>query len=294
MPFTFVVLHDRRPGAVRRAAVLGLLLQGRDPRPTSTRAAAAAWSLGVAGYVGAFLTAIYTFRMIFRAFWGEPCPEARELEHGHLAPRRGAVQPGQRRDRGHRRRLPRPRAPHRRARDADEGRDGRARGAGRRRRRSCRSRASTTRSRSSSSRRSPTRTLCTSSPRDALTAFGLVHRRACIGLAGILIAYRIWVVHPGTASALRERFAALHTLFVNKWYFDELIDVARRPPVRVARALRPARRSSAWSSTARFVGGTTGIVQRRLGRGPRAADRLPALLRARCSCSASPASPSTS
>ena len=36
------------------------------------------------GYVGAFLTAIYTFRMIFRAFYGEPCPEAEELAHGHL------------------------------------------------------------------------------------------------------------------------------------------------------------------------------------------------------------------
>ncbi len=42
------------------------------------------WALYVAGYIGAFLTAIYTFRMIFRAFHGEPVPEARELEAGHL------------------------------------------------------------------------------------------------------------------------------------------------------------------------------------------------------------------
>ena len=41
--------------------------------------------LGILGYVGALLTAIYTFRMIFRAFFGDPCPEAVELEHGHLA-----------------------------------------------------------------------------------------------------------------------------------------------------------------------------------------------------------------
>ena len=40
--------------------------------------------LGIVGYVGALLTAIYTFRMIFRAFFGKPCPEAEELEHGHL------------------------------------------------------------------------------------------------------------------------------------------------------------------------------------------------------------------
>src|SRR6185312_4195180 len=37
--------------------------------------------LYVVGYAGAFLTAVYTWRMIFRAFFGE----ARELEHGHLA-----------------------------------------------------------------------------------------------------------------------------------------------------------------------------------------------------------------
>ena len=41
--------------------------------------------LGILGYVGALLTGIYTFRMIFRAFFGQPAPEAVELEHGHLA-----------------------------------------------------------------------------------------------------------------------------------------------------------------------------------------------------------------
>ena len=41
--------------------------------------------LGILGYVGALMTGIYTFRMIFRAFFGDPCEEARELEHGHLA-----------------------------------------------------------------------------------------------------------------------------------------------------------------------------------------------------------------
>jgi NADH-quinone oxidoreductase subunit L len=40
--------------------------------------------LGVLGYVGSFLTAIYTFRMIFRAFFGTMSPEAEELSHGHL------------------------------------------------------------------------------------------------------------------------------------------------------------------------------------------------------------------
>jgi len=40
----------------------------------------------VLGYFGAFLTAIYTFRLIFRVLQGEPCAEARELiETGHVA-----------------------------------------------------------------------------------------------------------------------------------------------------------------------------------------------------------------
>ena len=42
------------------------------------------WALYVVGYIGAFLTAIYTFRMIFRAFHGEPVPEALELKAGTL------------------------------------------------------------------------------------------------------------------------------------------------------------------------------------------------------------------
>ena len=42
------------------------------------------WALYAIGYIGAFLTAIYTFRMIFRAFYGDPVAEARELEGGHL------------------------------------------------------------------------------------------------------------------------------------------------------------------------------------------------------------------
>ncbi|HSI79785.1 MAG TPA: NADH-quinone oxidoreductase subunit L [Solirubrobacterales bacterium] len=38
----------------------------------------------IGGYVGAFLTAIYAFRIGFRVVAGEPCREARELEQGHL------------------------------------------------------------------------------------------------------------------------------------------------------------------------------------------------------------------
>jgi NADH-quinone oxidoreductase subunit L len=43
------------------------------------------WIFAVAGYLAAFLTALYAFRLVFRVCFGEPCEEARELEDGHLA-----------------------------------------------------------------------------------------------------------------------------------------------------------------------------------------------------------------
>ena len=41
--------------------------------------------LAIVGYVAAFMTAFYAFRMVFRVFFRAPVPEARELAHGHLA-----------------------------------------------------------------------------------------------------------------------------------------------------------------------------------------------------------------
>ena len=81
--------------------------------------------LAILGYVGALMTAFYTFRMIFRAFSGEMSPEAERALPRPPLPRARADQPGQRRGRGHRGRLPRPGAPHRRARPRHEDRDGR-------------------------------------------------------------------------------------------------------------------------------------------------------------------------
>jgi NADH-quinone oxidoreductase subunit L len=63
----------------------------------------------------------------------------------------------------------------------------------------------------------------TLSPSDSFTALGLVVG-AAIGLAGIAVAYRIWVQRPGTAAQIRERFAGAYQLFKNKWWFDEIID----------------------------------------------------------------------
>jgi NADH-quinone oxidoreductase subunit L len=40
--------------------------------------------LAVIAYIASLMTAFYAFRMVFRVFFGEPVEEARELEHGHL------------------------------------------------------------------------------------------------------------------------------------------------------------------------------------------------------------------
>ncbi len=42
------------------------------------------YGLYAIGYIGAAFTVLYTWRMIYRAFWGDPCEEATELEHGHI------------------------------------------------------------------------------------------------------------------------------------------------------------------------------------------------------------------
>ncbi len=54
---------------------------------------------------------------------------------------------------------------------------------------------------------------------------------ALIAIAGISIAYRIWVQRPGTSTRLRERFAAVYVFLSHKWYFDEIIDFAIVRPV---------------------------------------------------------------
>ena len=62
----------------------------------STRGGMYEW-MAIGGYVGAFLTAIYTFRLVFRVLPGEPCEEAQELiDTGHLY-HGAAGQPGDRR-----------------------------------------------------------------------------------------------------------------------------------------------------------------------------------------------------
>jgi NADH-quinone oxidoreductase subunit L len=179
--------------------------------------------LGIAGYVGALITAIYTFRMIFRAFFGEPSEQARELEHGHLAhadvPRNPMTGEEEDTDVGFpgpehviaEREWPMKIAMGSLALLAIVGGvvqipgidDGVTRF------------LSTTFADSTLSRHEPS---------SGSAWVGLVIG-AAIAVIGIGIAYRIWIARPQTAVTLRERFRPLYTFLYNKWYFDELIDV---------------------------------------------------------------------
>jgi NADH-quinone oxidoreductase subunit L len=215
-------------------------------------------ALGVLGYVGSLLTAIYTFRMIFRAFLGEPCPEARELEHGHLYhaehptnPMTGEIE------------------------DTDVGFPGPEHHI--------------------AEREFPMKLAMgalavlaiiggvvqipkvtdalhtflepafadshlyeTLEPSNTLTWVGLLVG-AAISATGIFIAYRLWVERPTVPAMLRERFAPLHRLFVNKWYFDEGIDLV---------FVRPAAWVGRFASTTfervfvqgALVGGAAGVI----------------------------------
>jgi NADH-quinone oxidoreductase subunit L len=95
-------------------------------------------------------------------------------------------------------------------------------------------------------------------PSTAVTVIGLIVG-AALAVTGIFIAYRLYVVRTEVPARLQTRFKALHTLFVNKWYFDEAIDAV---------FVRPASWVGRFASTTfervvvqgALVGGTTGVV----------------------------------
>jgi NADH-quinone oxidoreductase subunit L len=216
------------------------------------------WALYVAGYVGAFLTAIYTFRMIFRAFHGEPVAEARELQAGHPhhadVPRNPATGEEEDTDVGF------PGPTHAIAERALPMRVAMgmlalgAVGAG--------------------LVQIPkvdfviddflrpsfaTSKLYEPHTHNALLIFGL-SLGTVLALAGIALAYRIWVARPGTAEAIRARTRPWYELFVNKWYFDELIDLlVVRPVAAAGRYARDTFERVFVDET--LIGGTTGLVR---------------------------------
>jgi NADH-quinone oxidoreductase subunit L len=215
------------------------------------------WVLYVLGYVGALLTAIYTWRMIFRAFWGDPVPEARELEEGHLHhaeapfnPQTGEIE------------------------DTDVGFPGPEHHIAEREFEMKGAMTAlavlaviggivqipfVTHWLENFLDPSFADSTLNLDPSDGLIVFGLV-LGTVLAVAGIYTAYVVWVLRPGTSTRVRERFAPLYQLFVNKWYFDEIIDLL---------VVRP------WAWFGRFgqqtfervvidgllVGGTTNIVK---------------------------------
>jgi NADH-quinone oxidoreductase subunit L len=257
MPFTFGCF-----------VVGGLALSGVPPfsgffskdEILATVGARGGWfdALYVLGYVGAFLTAVYTWRMIFRAFFGEPCPEARELEHGHLVHAEVPTNPMTGEEE-----------------DTDVGFPGPEHVI--------------------AERAVPMRvamgllallamvgglvqvpfvddyvtkflapTFADSKyvdlqPSDSLITFGLI-LGTVIALAGIGLAYRVWVAKPGSAATWRARFGAAYALFANKWFFDEALDLL---------FVRPAAAFGAFAQRTfervvvegALVDGTTGVVR---------------------------------
>jgi len=216
------------------------------------------WALYVIGYLGALLTAVYTFRMIFRAFHGEPVPEARELEEGHLHHAEEARNPAD----GE-------------VEDTDVGFPGPFH--------------------TIAERALPMRVamsllaigalgagfvqipkvdfviddflkpsfigskLYETHTRNGLMVFGIV-LGTLLGLAGIAIAYRVWVARPGTAERARERLRPLYELFVNKWWFDELIGALIVRPFAAFGSFAKGTFERVFVDET-LVGGTTGIVR---------------------------------
>ena len=81
-----------------------------------------------------------------------------------------------------------------------------------------------------------------------------------VAIFGIFVAYRIYVTRPGTAARLQTRFAAVHTVLANKWYFDELIDVVVvRPVLWLGRFTDTVLERGVIAEG--ITGGTTGVVR---------------------------------
>jgi len=188
----------------------------------------------VFGYVGALMTAVYSFRLVFRVLPGKPCPEAQELiDSGHVAheaPKNPATGEPEDTDVGF------PGPEHHIAEQS-----------------------------------APMRVAMgvlafgaifaglvqVPGVDDVVTKFldpvfeasALAHIHPSleqdyvglgiggfIALLGIGIAYLLYVARPELPGKLETRLRPLHTLFVNKWYFDEAIDfLVVRPALAIGR-----------------------------------------------------------
>jgi NADH-quinone oxidoreductase subunit L len=188
----------------------------------------------VLGYLGALLTAVYTFRLIFRVLPGRPCKEAQELiETGHVAheaPRNPAT--GEEEDTG----VGFPGAEHHIAEQSWPMRaamgvlaflalfGGLVQVPG-----------------VDDAIGKFLEPVFADSPLSAIQpSIGAEWTGLAIGalisLGGIAIAYWLYVVQPAAPAILQRRLRPLYTLLVNKWYFDEAIDLlVVRPALAIGR-----------------------------------------------------------
>ncbi len=188
----------------------------------------------VLGYLGALLTAVYTFRLVFRVLPGKPCKEAQELiDSGHVAhepPRNPATGELEDTEVGY------PGAEHHIADQTPSMKIAMAvlsvlalfagfvqvPGLDR----------MVTNFLDPVFAGSP---LAAIEPSTGAAWTGLAIG-AAISVAGIAIAYWAYVLRPEVPGKLIERFGWLHTFLVNKWYFDELIDILIvRPALAIGR-----------------------------------------------------------
>jgi NADH-quinone oxidoreductase subunit L len=213
--------------------------------------------LAVIGYVAALMTAFYSFRLVFRVFFGDPVPEARELEQGHIHhgehrnPATGELE------------------------DTDVGFPGPEHFV--------------------AEREWPMKlamaplavlsviagvvmlpgithtienflepTFDDSKFANQLPSqgyeWGLLALGGVISLAGIGIAYVLYMRRRGETAKLIDRFHGLHDFLANKWYFDELYDLAVVRPMRgFGNFGRTVIESAFVQGT--IVGGAVGIVR---------------------------------
>jgi NADH-quinone oxidoreductase subunit L len=214
------------------------------------------WIFAIGGYLAAFMTAVYAFRIVFRVLSGSSVPEAKELEEGQLAhaepsnPATGEKE------------------------DTDVGFPGPEHFV--------------------AEREWPMKIamsvlgfgalfagliqvpgvtdvldrfldpvfedapISNVHPSDADEYKGMVVG-GTLSILGIGLAYLIWVARPGLSAALQRRFAGLHKFLENKWYFDELID---------ALVVKPALGIGRWANSTferyvvqGIVNGTAGVAR---------------------------------
>jgi NADH-quinone oxidoreductase subunit L len=64
------------------------------------------------------------------------------------------------------------------------------------------------------------------------------HAPLVVALAGIALAYYMYLVSPLTPIRLAERYGGIYRFLLNKWYFDELYDrIIVRPTICLSRVL---------------------------------------------------------